>query len=38
MHAYNDNWGVTIIVIDQNAYDKEMKTHLHGDQGQNYKV
>jgi hypothetical protein len=38
MHAHNDNWGITTVVIDRNAYDREMKTHLHGDQGQNYKI
>jgi hypothetical protein len=37
-HAHNDNWGITSILIDQNAYDREMKTHLHGYQGQNYKI
>ncbi len=30
--------GITTIVIDCNAYDREMKTHEHGDQGQNYKI
>jgi hypothetical protein len=29
--------GITTIVIDQNAYDREMKTHQHGDQGKNMK-
>jgi hypothetical protein len=38
MHAHNDNWGITTIVREQNVYDREMKTHQHGDQGQNYKV
>ncbi len=38
MHAHNDNRGITTIVIDQNAYDREMKTHLQWDQGPNYKI
>ena len=38
MHAHNDDWGITTVVIDLNAYDREMKTHLHGDQGENYKI
>jgi hypothetical protein len=29
---------ISTIVIDQNAYDREMETHLHRDQGQNYKM
>ena len=38
MHAHDDNWGIISIVIDWNVYDREMKTHLHRDQGHNYKI